>query len=180
MFMKITFTDKILLFLAKMEDFRLASYGVKSGLQYVAGDPEMRKNYHWMLSYIKNRKKRKKIFDAVCGLKRRKIIQEIIKSNKKGYILTTMGKERLFMLRIKETNKKKMLKGRWLMVFFDIPEKERSKRDSLRKMLRGLGFEQMQKSIWICPYDVEKEVKEGVEMMDIGKYTQLLMVEKLF
>ncbi|MEK9200690.1 MAG: CRISPR-associated endonuclease Cas2 [Patescibacteria group bacterium] len=57
--------------------------------------------------------------------------------------------------------------GMWRMVFFDIPESRKGKRDVLRNYLRKLGMEQMQDSVYVGPYDVEKEVKLLREVLEI-------------
>ena len=41
---------------------------------------------------------------------------------------------------------------------FDIKDKQKIKREALRGKLKELGFFQLQKSVWICPYDFTKEV----------------------
>ncbi len=56
---------------------------------------------------------------------------------------------------------------KWRMVFFDIAELERGKRDRLRIYLRQLGMEQMQESVWVSPYDVFDQVKYLREVLDV-------------
>ena len=46
----------------------------------------------------------------------------------------------------------------WRIVIFDIKTSRRKKRDALRRMLKRLGFEQLQKSTWIYPFDCKEEV----------------------
>lgn len=43
--------------------------------------------------------------------------------------------------------------GTWRVISYDFPEKERSKRNSLRYMLEKVGFLQIQKSMWVFPYE---------------------------
>ncbi|OGZ13912.1 MAG: hypothetical protein A2942_02390 [Candidatus Lloydbacteria bacterium RIFCSPLOWO2_01_FULL_50_20] len=43
--------------------------------------------------------------------------------------------------------------GGWRMIAYDFPEKERSARNSLRYVLSKSHFLQIQKSVWIFPYD---------------------------
>ncbi|MBI2064532.1 MAG: hypothetical protein HYT62_00565 [Candidatus Yanofskybacteria bacterium] len=50
--------------------------------------------------------------------------------------------------------------GGWRIVFFDIPEHKRKYRDYLRKVLRLVGFNEFQKSIWIYPYPVPSFLKD--------------------
>lgn len=43
--------------------------------------------------------------------------------------------------------------GVWRVIAYDFPEKERSARDALRYVLGKSHFLQIQKSVWIFPYD---------------------------
>ncbi|OGI16846.1 MAG: CRISPR-associated endonuclease Cas2 [Candidatus Moranbacteria bacterium RIFCSPHIGHO2_02_FULL_40_12b] len=47
---------------------------------------------------------------------------------------------------------------KWRVLIFDIKEKQRSKREALRGKLKELGFYQIQKSVWVCPYEFKKEI----------------------
>lgn len=57
---------------------------------------------------------------------------------------------------------------RWRFVMFDIPEKSRLFRNVFRDKLKRLGFFQFQKSIWIYPYDCEKEIGFVSEYLGIS------------
>ena len=50
--------------------------------------------------------------------------------------------------------------GGWRMIFFDIPEEKRKYRDYLRRLLVSVGFQELQRSIWIYPYPVPPFLKE--------------------
>ena len=55
--------------------------------------------------------------------------------------------------------------GKWRMFVFDIPEKRRAARDTLRDKLKKLGFFQFQKSVWIYPHECEEEMKYICEFL---------------
>lgn len=48
--------------------------------------------------------------------------------------------------------------GRWRIVMFDVPEKRKKVRDTLRMLLRGAGFIHFQDSAWIQPYPCDELV----------------------
>lgn len=50
--------------------------------------------------------------------------------------------------------------GLWRVVIYDIPEKNRNKRDKLRKWLKRFGFAQWQISVWVSPHQVGRSVDE--------------------
>ena len=54
------------------------------------------------------------------------------------------------------------------MIFFDIEELQRRKRDELRKYLKQLGLMQMQESVWISPWEVRDEIKYLREILDVA------------
>lgn len=48
----------------------------------------------------------------------------------------------------------------WSVIAFSVPEKERMKRDRLRRVLFNLGFQLIKNGLWISPYDRLEEVEE--------------------
>lgn len=63
--------------------------------------------------------------------------------------------------------KQKNWDGKWRMVIFDISEEKRKKRDFLRTRLKWLGYKELQKSVWIFPYDIKRDIEE---LLTIFKY----------
>jgi hypothetical protein len=58
----------------------------------------------------------------------------------------------------------------WHIVVFDIPEKYKAARLSLRDKLLALGFFQCQKSVYIHPFLCEDEVDFISQFFEVGKY----------
>jgi len=44
---------------------------------------------------------------------------------------------------------------KWRLVIFDIPEKQKATRAKIRQHLRAFGFQRLQHSVWVYPYDCE-------------------------
>lgn len=44
---------------------------------------------------------------------------------------------------------------KWRLLMFDIPERRKSTREKIRRILAGLGFVCLQGSVWVYPYDCE-------------------------
>lgn len=63
--------------------------------------------------------------------------------------------------------------GQWRLVFFDISEIERSKRDKLRYYLQQLGMEKMQESVFVSPYDVFDQVEYIREVLEVPNGVKL-------
>lgn len=75
--------------------------------------------------------------------------------------------------------KKKDWKGKWFMVVFDVPEEERRKRNYLRRFLREIGFYPYNQSVYVFPYECEKEVNLIKQIVEGGKYICYIVAEKL-
>lgn len=48
--------------------------------------------------------------------------------------------------------------GRWRILVFDVPERQRRTRDMLRSSLTRVGFIMLQESVWLYPFDCEEVV----------------------
>ena len=65
------------------------------------------------------------------------------------------------------------------MVFFDVPEIQRNKRDYLRKFLNKIGFYRYQKSVYIFPYECEEEINLIKKIVEGAKYMKYIIAEKI-
>lgn len=82
-----------------------------------------------------------------------------VKKNGTAYLrITDAGRQVLLFEQAKialQTKKRKRWDGRWRMVVFDIPERRRRVRNRLCAVMREVGFERLQDSVWVYPYDCE-------------------------
>lgn len=93
--------------------------------------------------------------------------------------ITEQGKSEVLKFQIEDFHPKTGdWDGKWRIVFFDVGEYDRKKRDRLRKILRRLGMKQLQKSIWISPYEIEQEIKFVREVLEIPHDVKLGLLEK--
>ncbi len=76
-------------------------------------------------------------------------------------------------------NKKKKWDGRWFLVFFDVPEIQRNKRDYLRNFLKEIGFYPYQKSVYLYPFECEKEVALIKKIVGGAEYMKYIIAEKI-
>ncbi len=65
-----------------------------------------------------------------------------------------------------------------VIVAFDIPEKERSKRDWLRAVLGHLGFKMLQKSVWIGKVEIPQELPGDLKALGLMKAVEILTISK--
>lgn len=84
------------------------------------------------------------------------------------YRLTKEGERTLRLWEIADykLNKPKHWDKKWRVVIFDIPEKKKKVRDQVRNLFVSAGFERLQDSVWVYPYDCEDIV--GLLKTDFG------------
>ena len=78
-----------------------------------------------------------------------------------------------------ELKQKTEWSGKWFLVMFDVPEIERNKRYYLRGFLKEIGFYQYQQSVYIFPYECEKEVALIKKIVEGGKYLSYIIADKI-
>lgn len=126
-----------------------------------------------------------KIKNTLKSLKNRKFIQII--EDKNGTIkvqLTNKGRKRVKGFYFSDLKIKKPRKWdkKWRVLIFDIPSKSKQYnkiREALRGKIKDLGFYQLQKSVWIFPFECEDEILFISEMYGATKYIEFLTVNSL-
>lgn len=98
---------------------------------------------------------------------------------KQGVLLTKKGRDKVLRAKFKIKKKKKRHDGKWQMVIFDIPERKRVFRDLLRENLQILGYKMLQRSIWVCPYDVLEETEGIIRRYSLDPYVKLFLIEEI-
>lgn len=128
--------------------------------------------------YERNQAKRQ-FTQFINYLKKKGYIKIKNLEQKEGIILTKKGVEKALkaMLRLKE--RKKRSDDKWQMIIFDIPEKKRQLRDLLRENLQILGYKMLQKSIWVCPYDILKDTERIIREHSLDSYVKLFLIEEI-
>lgn len=124
--------------------------------------------------------KRKRLFKIVREFYKERIID--FREHKDGtaeIILTKEGKKRALKYQIDEIEIKKPEKwdGKWRVVIFDVPEKRKKAREALRDKLKDLGFKELQKSVFVIPFECEDEIDFIVEVFEIRPLVRLLKVD---
>jgi CRISPR-associated endonuclease Cas2 len=94
--------------------------------------------------------------------------------------ITADGKKQLLMYDLEKLKPKtEKWDGKWRIVFFDIAEIKRRTRNSFRRYLKILNFWQIQRSVWINPYNYENEIKYIREILEIPHEVKVGTLEKV-
>ena len=104
-------------------------------------------------------------------------LQRFKKGDKNIYQIT--NKSRVKVLKYNIIKNKKIWDKKWRIVIFDIPFNKKNARDFLRNRLRFLGFKQLQKSVWIHPFDVFEEVKVFLNLYHLSNCVRFIVVEDI-
>jgi hypothetical protein len=120
--------------------------------------------YDNMYGFIPRRYKRHNFIQMVGRSLRTGDIEKVVKNGKAYLRLTSVGKNRV-KRDFPVTGLTKRWNGRWTTLIFDIEEKSRKVRDSLRSRLRNIGFGMLQESVWITPLQIGEDVWEFIESL---------------
>ncbi len=115
-----------------------------------------------------------------------RLLQEkmiILEKSEKGKLikLTDKGKHQLRIWKEYKyfIKKPKKWDGKWRVIIFDIKTKRNSIRDKLRQTLKHIGFSQLQRSVWVYPYDCEDFIILLKADFKIGKDVLYMVVDKI-
>ena len=106
------------------------------------------------------RKQRGILSRTLSYLKEKGYLDEV---EEKAFKLANKGLIKIFRF----NNKNQRWDGNWHILTFDIAEKDRFKRDFFRYKLKELDFRYIQKSVWICPWDISEKLEILIEELNL-------------
>ena len=89
---------------------------------------------------------------------RRRLVKQGLLHYENGLLrLTTAGERMLRQLELHDygLRRPKRWDHKWRVLIFDIPERRKATREKVRRTLITIGFERLQDSVWVYPYDCE-------------------------
>jgi len=119
---------------------------------------------------------------AVNSLYKTKLVSE--KQNRDGtttLILSDDGRKRALTYNLEnlKINSPKHWDGKWRIVIFDIPHYLKKSRDALRFLFKEMKFYPLQKSVFIHPFDCQKEIEFIVEWYRVNKYIRFIIADSV-
>ena len=109
----------------------------------------------------------------IINLSRYRLVQNgLLARNDRGLLqLTPKGEAKLQQCELHDykTAKPKKWDKKWRMLIFDVREEKRFLRDKIRRTLISIGFERLQYSVWVYPYDCEDLITLLKADFKIGK-----------
>lgn len=123
-----------------------------------------------------------KLRRSIALLYKSKLLKE--KLNKDGSVtlfLTEKGKRKALTFKIDEMEirEPKRWDRKWRVIIFDVPEIFKKKREILRFQLKRLGFQELQKSVFVHPYDCYDETEFITEFYQLRRFVRFMIAEKI-
>mgnify|MGYP001606309087 FL=1 len=124
----------------------------------------------------KSREIKRKITRRLKELEKRKVVE--FKELGNGTVkitLTHLGQKivRQYNLENIQIKKPKKWDGKWRIIIYDIPIAKKKAANAFRQKIRDLGLYQLQKSIWISPYDCLNEIEFLCDVFEIDVNSHL-------
>lgn len=119
---------------------------------------------------------------SIKNLYKSGMLQE--EKNKDGtvsIILSNRGKRTAEIYNIDnlKIDRPKKWDGNWRVVTFDVPERIKKVREALRMHLRGLGFHELQKSVFIFPFPCANEINQIINFYDASEHIRVLVAHSI-
>jgi len=129
---------------------------------------------------------RQRFYSMMHKLKKDGLVDVVVKDKKSFLRLTSDGKRRLLVLKKNHANALPdnsygecgAANGRFTIVVFDVPEKERRKRFWLRSALRNLGFQLIQKSVWMGKVKIPEMFLDDLKELHLIDYVEIFEISK--
>lgn len=114
-------------------------------------------------------------------LHRQKMVKVIKKNGEAIVVLTKKGKTKLLKYKLEEMiiKKQKHWDGKWRLIIYDIAAKKKYTQELFRKMLKKFKFLQLQKSVYLYPFDCKNEIEFLRQYYKIGKDVIILTISGL-
>ena len=143
------------------------------------------RKHFWILKNIPKELKRvkKEYLDrAIKRLYESKLVD--IKEKEDGTAILTLseeGKKKILIYNIENLKLKrdKNWDGYWRIIIFDIPEKLRYARETLSQKLQEIGMYQLQKSVYVYPFECENELDFIIEYFNLRRYVRFILAKEI-
>lgn len=127
-------------------------------------------------------KEKHRFYSLLSNLKRQGFIKKDQKGKRVFWRITPLGEKRCEKLKVffhfpKVDYKQEKDKGMNIVVF-DIPERQRSKRDWLRHALMALDFIMLQKSVWIGKNKLPEEFLKTLAELNLMDFVHIFKISK--
>ncbi|KHF38216.1 PaaX family transcriptional regulator C-terminal domain-containing protein [Halalkalibacter okhensis] len=105
--------------------------------------------------------------------------QSYIVSFERGFYSLTLNGLAAYNLSLNKDNfYYKQWDRKWYLVFMEIPETLRKKRDTFRNRLVGLGFGHLYKSVYVYPWNLTDKVLELIDLLELEDHVTITVSQE--
>lgn len=108
---------------------------------------------------------------AIARLRKKGLVEKVVYEDRVILRLTKSGWDWLIKHKIEDQIE---WDGIWRLVIFDIPEKHKRVRETLRRRLKGWGFNPWQKSVWASKKPLTNILRSLVEELGVGDWVLII------
>ena len=163
------------------EVFLRAGYGASAGkLRYESSKAQKERRQRQELAQYRKRYAR-----FLYRLRQDGLIKGKEQKSGKLVTLTPKGRKKLMALKERYAGRlpevsayDKNESDKFIIVVFDIPERERKKRDWLRSVLKNIGLKLVQKSVWMGKVKVSKDFIDDLSELKLIDYVEIFEISK--
>jgi len=112
-------------------------------------------------------------------LKRKNLIKIENLEGKKAIILTKRGIDKALKASFKMEKMQKRKDGKWVMLIFDMPAKNKKARCLMREILISLSYKLLQQSVWVTPYDVSDKTEDLLRLYNLDRFVKIFLIEQV-
>ncbi|MBI5140401.1 MAG: hypothetical protein HZA94_03070 [Candidatus Vogelbacteria bacterium] len=131
---------------------------------------------------LQNKKLKKEfLLQKFYYLRRKDLISFVEKDDEVEIVITENGRKQLLKYNFDgmKVGRPTIWDGRWRLVFFDIPESKKAARNALVCKLKDLEFVRFNNSVWVFPYECQKEIDFIGEIFEVGQYVHYAVVAQI-
>ena len=139
----------------------------------------MSASYRQIYGFTPRKYKKSNFLSGVRYALRTGKIEKIIKDDQAYFRLTGKGKKRLIRDFPLVWFQKRRWNGLWRVLPYDIKEARRYQREKLRDKLYQLGFRQFQKSVYLSPHPIEKEMDDFLKTLNLEGKVHVILCQKV-
>ena len=117
--------------------------------------------------------------DRIYYLKKMGFIETFVEGKEKFIELTPKGLDKIRKMKDDDISitRPDIWDSKWRVVIFDIPNRKRMARDLLRFRLIRLGFEKIQESVYVYPFECTGIITEVVGRLSVAQYVLIMVSE---
>lgn len=122
---------------------------------------------------------RLEFMERIRYLRRQGLIENFVEGKDKFVEISTKGIEKLSQYKMDNPiiQRPEIWDSKWRVVIFDIPKKHSSDRDVLRNRLIKLGFQKVQESVYVYPFECTEVIENISSRLSILQYVLIMVSE---